>query len=170
MIRKRTGLHIENILFCEMNWVITFFPSCITCFSARTLNGPSSAITKSCIIKLTEGMRWGEERVVGVNNPAAGIRTEGPDLEMPTGITSYLLSWSFWSSIKNLKSPETHWREGKEPANTLESSATRCAIFLISMMCSQKKNVSPEDSPAPLAFENRPIALGVLPVKIAELL
>lgn len=60
----------------------------------------------------------GEERVVGGNTPAAGIRTEGPDLEMPTGVTSYLLSWSFWSSVKNLKSPETHWREGEEPANT----------------------------------------------------
>ena len=64
MIRKRTGLHIENILFCEMDGVITFFPSCITCFSARTLNGPSSAITKSCIIKSAEGMRWGRRELL----------------------------------------------------------------------------------------------------------
>lgn len=37
MIRKRTGLHRENILFWEKNWVTTFFPHWITCALARTL-------------------------------------------------------------------------------------------------------------------------------------
>lgn len=112
----------------------------------------------------------GEETVVGGNSPAAGIRTEGPDLEMPTGITSYPLSWSFWSSVKNLKSQETHWREGEEPANT--SGVIGHTVGCISHQhdVQSEKNVSPEGSPAPLAFENHPIALGDLPVKIAELL